>query len=161
MPISGNFHPTIKAFFPHTSAELPVALDYDNLCTQLSSMLGRVRSCLPGLQPTLRAVSSNSGIASTRTNRLRSFQAQGPTARLCSSTSELPGDDMTSKHLETSHQRIFDNNRKWVDSMKAEDPEFFVKLGAGQEPEYLFVLPLVAHFSLHLSSKLNITLNEK
>jgi carbonic anhydrase len=48
---------------------------------------------------------------------------------------------MSSKHLETSHQRIFDNNRRWVETMKAEDPDFFVKLGAGQNPEYLFVFP--------------------
>jgi carbonic anhydrase len=47
---------------------------------------------------------------------------------------------MTSKHLQDSHQRIFDNNRKWVASMKAQDPEFFEKLGSGQSPEYLYAL---------------------
>jgi carbonic anhydrase len=44
---------------------------------------------------------------------------------------------MTSNHLEASHERIFESNRKWVASMKAEDPDFFVRLSAGQSPEYL------------------------
>jgi len=48
---------------------------------------------------------------------------------------------MASKYLEDSHERIFANNRKWVAAMKAEDPEFFDKLQAGQQPEYLCVLP--------------------
>jgi carbonic anhydrase len=51
---------------------------------------------------------------------------------------------MASTHLGTSHERIFDNNRKWVESMKADDPDFFVKLGSGQNPEYLFVFPHAA-----------------
>jgi carbonic anhydrase len=58
---------------------------------------------------------------------------------------------MSSKHLETSHQRIFDNNRRWVETMKAEDPDFFVKLGSGQNPEYLSVFPasqLTSHRNL-------------
>jgi carbonic anhydrase len=69
------------------------------------------------------------------------------TARHCSSTAK-DDDNMSSKHLETSHQRIFDNNRKWVETMKAEDPDFFVKLGSGQKPEYLFVF-LKSHLKSH------------
>jgi len=45
----------------------------------------------------------------------------------------------SSSHLKQSHQRIFDNNKKWVESMKAEDPEFFEKLSIGQKPEYLYI----------------------
>jgi len=45
----------------------------------------------------------------------------------------------SSSHLKQSHQRIFDNNKKWVESMKAEDPEFFEKLSTGQKPEYLYI----------------------
>lgn len=108
-------------------------------------MLHQTRSHLPRLQPTLRLFIS-SRITNTHTNIVRSFQAQQAssrvTARHCSSTA---GDDdkmtLTSKYLEESHQRIFDNNRKWVESMKADDADFFVKLGAGQTPEYLFVFP--------------------
>jgi carbonic anhydrase len=62
------------------------------------------------------------------------------TVHHCSSTAK-DDNERSSKHLETSHQRIFDNNRKWVETMKAEDPDFFVKLGLGQNPEYLFVFP--------------------
>ncbi|RDW77808.1 carbonic anhydrase-5 [Coleophoma cylindrospora] len=46
---------------------------------------------------------------------------------------------MATKHLDDSHERIFENNRKWVEAMKAEDPEFFIKLGSGQSPEYLYI----------------------
>jgi carbonic anhydrase len=42
-----------------------------------------------------------------------------------------------SKYLEASHDKIFENNRKWVDEMKKDDPAFFDKLSAGQTPEYL------------------------
>jgi carbonic anhydrase len=45
---------------------------------------------------------------------------------------------MVSKHMEESHARIFENNRNWVASMTAEDPEFFSKLALGQSPEYLY-----------------------
>jgi carbonic anhydrase len=42
-----------------------------------------------------------------------------------------------SRYLQQSHERIFENNRKWVAEKKAEDPEFFNKLAAGQQPEFL------------------------
>lgn len=59
--------------------------------------------------------------------------------RHCSSSSGQ-NDVMASKHLQDSHSRIFDNNRKWVASMKTEDPAFFDKLASGQNPEYLYAL---------------------
>jgi len=48
-------------------------------------------------------------------------------------------DEMSSKHVKDSHERIFENNRKWVASMKAEDPKFFENLASGQTPEYLYI----------------------
>lgn len=45
-----------------------------------------------------------------------------------------------SAYLTQSHEKIFENNRKWVASRKEHDPEFFTKLAAGQNPEYLYVL---------------------
>jgi len=56
--------------------------------------------------------------------------------RHCSSYEDA---EMNSKHLEASHERIFENNRQWVKDMKEADAEFFVKLGEGQSPEYLYV----------------------
>ncbi|KAF1986180.1 carbonic anhydrase [Aulographum hederae CBS 113979] len=44
-----------------------------------------------------------------------------------------------SRFLEQSHERIFDNNKKWVEEMKIDDPEFFDKLASGQSPEYLYI----------------------
>ncbi len=36
-------------------------------------------------------------------------------------------------------QHLFDNNRLWVDSMLAEDPNFFKALATQQAPEYLWI----------------------
>jgi len=44
-----------------------------------------------------------------------------------------------SRYLQQSHERIFENNRKWVASKKEADPAFFDKLAAGQTPEYLWI----------------------
>jgi hypothetical protein len=107
-------------------------------------MLRPLQSRLSGLQPTLRLFSS-SRVINPCSNKVivRSFQAQQASLRVtahhCFSTARNL--NMASNHLETSNQRIFDNNRKWVESMKAEDADFFVKLGSGQNPEYLFVFP--------------------
>lgn len=45
---------------------------------------------------------------------------------------------MNREHVETSHARIFENNKKWVESMKASDPKYFEKLSSGQVPDYLY-----------------------
>jgi len=42
-----------------------------------------------------------------------------------------------SRYLEDTHDKIFENNRKWVESQIKDDPEFFNSLNAGQKPEYL------------------------
>jgi hypothetical protein len=43
------------------------------------------------------------------------------------------------KYLQQSHDRIFENNKKWAEEMKAKKPEFFTDLSAGQAPEYLWI----------------------
>ncbi|CAA9958999.1 hypothetical protein CFE70_002518 [Pyrenophora teres f. teres 0-1] len=43
------------------------------------------------------------------------------------------------KYLQQSHDRIFENNKKWAEEMKAKKPEFFSDLSAGQAPEYLWI----------------------
>jgi carbonic anhydrase len=43
------------------------------------------------------------------------------------------------KYLQQSHDRIFDNNKKWAAKMKEENPGFFSDLSAGQSPEYLWI----------------------
>jgi carbonic anhydrase len=42
-----------------------------------------------------------------------------------------------SHYLQENQDRIFANNRNWVASRVAEDPEFFAKLSSGQHPDYL------------------------
>ncbi len=36
-------------------------------------------------------------------------------------------------------QNLFDNNRKWSESIRAQEPEFFEKLSHQQSPEYLWI----------------------
>jgi carbonic anhydrase len=36
-------------------------------------------------------------------------------------------------------KKIFENNRIWVEQMKAQDPLYFEKLSQGQKPRYLFI----------------------
>ena len=38
-----------------------------------------------------------------------------------------------------SYEKIFENNRNWVESKLGEDADFFKKLAAGQSPEYLYI----------------------
>lgn len=45
--------------------------------------------------------------------------------------------DTVPEYLKHSHDRVFENNRAWVAAKKQEDPAFFEKLNAGQNPEYL------------------------
>lgn len=45
----------------------------------------------------------------------------------------------TKKYLQQSHDKIFENNKKWAEDMKAKNPEFFDKLSQGQSPEYLWI----------------------
>lgn len=43
------------------------------------------------------------------------------------------------KYLQQSHDRIFENNKKWAEEMRKKKPEFFKDLSAGQAPEYLWI----------------------
>ncbi|KAI1842754.1 hypothetical protein JX265_005080 [Neoarthrinium moseri] len=42
-------------------------------------------------------------------------------------------------HLKETHDRVFEHNRSWAAEQAKKDPEFFVKLSAGQTPEYLWI----------------------
>jgi hypothetical protein len=98
-----------------------------------------VRCRLPRVQPALRLLGTRN-ILTGSNNFVRNSHHQLPrmTVRHCSSSSNKDAADMASNHLEESHSRIFENNRKWAASMTAEDPEFFDKLSSGQSPEYLY-----------------------
>jgi carbonic anhydrase len=43
------------------------------------------------------------------------------------------------KYLRQTHDRVFEHNKAWAAEKKAQDPEFFAKLSAGQNPEYLWI----------------------
>lgn len=37
------------------------------------------------------------------------------------------------------YQSVFENNRKWVQGKRAHDPDYFVRLAAEQNPDFLFI----------------------
>lgn len=39
----------------------------------------------------------------------------------------------------TSYEQLFENNKKWIASMKAKDADFFDKLAKDQTPEFLYI----------------------
>lgn len=41
--------------------------------------------------------------------------------------------------MKKSYEVIFENNKKWVESKLAENPDFFKTLSASQTPEYLYI----------------------
>jgi carbonic anhydrase len=41
--------------------------------------------------------------------------------------------------IDKSYERLFSNNKKWVEEKLQSDPEYFKKLTNGQKPEYLFI----------------------
>ncbi|KAK5996874.1 Carbonic anhydrase [Cladobotryum mycophilum] len=45
----------------------------------------------------------------------------------------------TQDYLAESHDRIFESNRQWAAEKAQKDPQFFVSLSSGQEPEYLWI----------------------
>lgn len=70
---------------------------------------------------------------------IRNFATTG--ARPCPSDIKMASEDPKDvrKYLQQSHDRIFENNKKWADEQRAKHPEFFEKLSAGQSPEYLWI----------------------
>jgi carbonic anhydrase len=42
-------------------------------------------------------------------------------------------------YLRETHDRVFEHNRCWAEEKRASDPDFFVKLSAGQSPDYLWI----------------------
>ena len=49
------------------------------------------------------------------------------------------------KYLQQSHDRIFENNKKWAEEMAKKKPEFFKDLSAGQSPDYLWIGESTVH----------------
>ncbi|KAL8296054.1 hypothetical protein RB597_008958 [Gaeumannomyces tritici] len=42
-------------------------------------------------------------------------------------------------YLQQTHDRVFQHNRTWAAEQRQKDPDFFLKLAAGQRPEYLWI----------------------
>lgn len=41
--------------------------------------------------------------------------------------------------MNTRYEQVFENNKKWVEKKKASDADYFVKLAAEQNPDFLFI----------------------
>ncbi|PGH02840.1 hypothetical protein AJ80_08790 [Polytolypa hystricis UAMH7299] len=65
-------------------------------------------------------------------------RGSGSGSRSTLQLSTMASEDVT-KYLKQSHDRIFENNRKWAAEKAAKDPQFFEKLMAGQKPDYLWI----------------------
>ncbi|KAH8742831.1 carbonic anhydrase [Diaporthe sp. PMI_573] len=51
----------------------------------------------------------------------------------------IMSDEQISRYLQQTHDRVFEHNTKWAADKKAQDPDFFTNLSAGQKPEYLWI----------------------
>lgn len=51
----------------------------------------------------------------------------------------MASDKDVEQYLTQSHDRLFEYNREWAVSKQKNDPEFFARLSAGQQPEYLWI----------------------
>lgn len=72
------------------------------------------------------------------TTSARFYNTLGKDAKTRVSWRDMADKDI-SKYLEQSHDRLFEHNSAWAKAKREQDPEFFAKLSAGQEPEYLWI----------------------
>jgi len=101
--------------------------------TLLQSLTRRTLSPRPRLSPTLSSL-----VSSPR--HTRPISSSPPANRPHTKTDwrTMAEQDIT-KYLRQTHDRVFEHNRCWAADKKAQDPDFFVKLSAGQNPEYLWI----------------------
>lgn len=116
------------------STVLSSKLPLDSSCTfspshPSSYTSTRVRHCSSLHNNPRPALTQTSGLTHTTTQQSQGFykMAESSTAK------------EVRKYLQQSHDRIFENNKKWADEMRKKKPEFFKDLSAGQSPEYLWI----------------------
>ncbi len=52
---------------------------------------------------------------------------------------QMENKEEMSQEIEKSYQKLFENNKKWVEGKIHADPNYFKNLTKGQKPEYLFI----------------------
>lgn len=77
----------------------------------------------------LQALRLPGSLATTSSLLCRATRAWSPSLRACSSTTDRLDPDIVG---------LLEKNKQWTREMKAKDPAFFDKLGAGQAPKYLY-----------------------
>jgi carbonic anhydrase len=48
-------------------------------------------------------------------------------------------DQDISRYLKATHDKVFEHNQAWAKEQTEKDPDFFTKLSAGQNPDYLWI----------------------
>lgn len=113
--------------FASSSSSFTVGLTQNlNLNLNLNHNLSRIfqqRPCSSHSGPRGQNFSPNLVAPTTTKRHLRSIMS----------------DEQISRYLQQTHDRVFEHNTKWAAEKKAQDPEFFSKLSAGQKPEYLWI----------------------
>jgi hypothetical protein len=94
------------------------------------------------LNPIVRCVSRHSIIKTASasfysTGRYSFPKSDKPFFEMADNPDVTKNKPLPHSYLKDSHERLFENNRKWVAAKKEVDPEFFKKMAAGQSPEYL------------------------
>jgi carbonic anhydrase len=51
----------------------------------------------------------------------------------------VPNETITPDQLDSVYNKIFENNRKWVEEMKGRQADFFDNLSKGQNPDFLYI----------------------
>ncbi|KAK4098052.1 carbonic anhydrase [Parathielavia hyrcaniae] len=70
--------------------------------------------------------------------RRRSFASSAARPNTKTDWRAMAENDIT-QYLRQTHDRVFEHNCRWAADCKAKDPDYFVKLSAGQTPEYLWI----------------------
>ena len=106
-------------------------------------LFGAGRPCIPSTSAALLPPSTFSPAATAQLLAnpigLRHCSKSLPRSYFKMAAPELGNPKEVRKYLQQSHDRIFENNKRWADEMKTKNPEFFTSLSAGQSPEYLWI----------------------
>ncbi|KAK3348210.1 carbonic anhydrase [Neurospora tetraspora] len=101
-----------------------------------------------GLSPLLHSSKQASSalsrlaIPTTTSTPLRLTLPSATPRRFCSSHTVVDDKDRKkdiTMYLQETHDKVFENNKSWAAEQVAKDPDFFKKLAAGQNPEYLWI----------------------
>ncbi|TLS22259.1 uncharacterized protein PpBr36_09845 [Pyricularia pennisetigena] len=120
----------------------------NSYCPSQPSLLQSVRSIASGpsgsgaaqspssssaAPPSASGQKSTTTTTTTTTSTTTNSSANASIASMADQKKEI------ATYLQQTHDRVFEHNRVWAAEQAKKDPEFFLKLTAGQTPEYLWI----------------------